>query len=137
MSFETYFKASSYAMISCAMLALMLAGGLHFGLGLAFVAVVIVAWNGEETRWQLSERIGLVIVLISIPLFFLDWQYQRSVGEIRERLGVNALAHLITFLAAVKLLQVKSNRDWVFLYLISFFEVLLAAGLSLSPIFLL
>ena len=137
MSFETYFKASSYAMISCAMLALMLAGGLHFGLGLAFVAVVIVAWNVEETRWQLSERIGLVIVLISIPLFFLDWQYQRSVGEIRERLGVNALAHLITFLAAVKLLQVKSNRDWVFLYLISFFEVLLAAGLSLSPIFLL
>ena len=137
MSFETYFKGSSYAMIICAMLALMLAGGLHPGLGLAFVAVVIFAWKAEGTRWQLSERAGLVIVLISIPLFFLDWHYQRSIGEVRERLGVNALAHLITFLAAVKLLQVKSNRDWVFLYLISFFEVLLAAGLSLSPIFLL
>src|SRR4029453_3913822 len=127
----------SYAMISCAMLALMLAGGLHFGLGLVFVAVAIFAWKAEGTRWQLSERAGLVIVLISIPMFFLDWHYQRSIGEVRERLGVNALAHLITFLAAVKLLQVKSNRDWVFLYLISFFEVLLAAGLSLSPIFLL
>lgn len=136
MSFETYFKASSYAMISCAMLALMLAGGLHFGLGIAFVVVVILAWKLEGSRWQLSERVGLVIVLISIPLFFLDWQYQRSIGEVRERFGVNALAHLITFLSAVKLLQVKSNRDWVFLYLISFFEVLLAAGLSLSPIFL-
>ncbi|MGH9883193.1 MAG: transglutaminase TgpA family protein, partial [Pyrinomonadaceae bacterium] len=33
-------------------------------------------------------------------------------------------------------LQVKSDRDWVFLYLISFFEVLLAAGLSISPVFL-
>ena len=136
MSFETYFKGSSYAMIMCAMLALMLAGGLHFGLGISFVAVVAVAWKAENTRWQISERIGLVIVLISIPLFFLDWQYQRSIGEVRERFGVTALAHLITFLSAVKLLQVKSNRDWVFLYLISFFEVLLAAGLSLSPLFL-
>lgn len=118
------------------MLALMLAGGLHVGLGIAFVAVAVFAWRAEGTKWQLSERIGLVIVLLSIPLFFLDWNYQRSIGELRERLGVNALAHLITFLSAVKLLQVKSDRDWVFLYLISFFEVLLAAGLSLSPIFL-
>ncbi|MGI8734924.1 MAG: transglutaminase TgpA family protein [Pyrinomonadaceae bacterium] len=134
MTFETYFKASSYFMIGCAMLALMLAGGLHVGLGVAFVAVGAFAWQAEGSKWQLSERVGLVIVLFSIPLFFLDWHYQRSIGE--ERLGVNALAHLITFLAAVKLLQVKSDRDWVFLYLISFFEVLLAAGLSLSPIFL-
>jgi transglutaminase-like putative cysteine protease len=51
-------------------------------------------------------------------------------------LGVTALAHLIVFLSAVKLLQVKKDRDWVFLYLISFFEVLLAAGLSFSPVFL-
>ena len=47
-----------------------------------------------------------------------------------------ALAHLIVFLSAVKLLQLKKDRDWVFLYLISFFEVLLAAGLSFSPVFL-
>ena len=40
------------------------------------------------------------------------------------------------FLSAVKLLQQKRDRDWVFLYLISFFEVLLAAGLSFSPVFL-
>ena len=136
MTFETYFKASSYAMIGCAMLALTVAGGLHSGLALAFVAVGILAWNVEGRKWQLSERVGLVIVLLSIPLFFLDWQYQRAIGELRERLGVNALAHLITFLSAVKLLQVKSDRDWVFLYLISFFELLLAAGLSLSPLFL-
>ena len=33
-------------------------------------------------------------------------------------------------------MQQKRDRDWVFLYLISFFEVLLAAGLSFSPVFL-
>ncbi len=136
MSFDTYFRASSYAMIAVAMLALVLAGGLHLGLALSFALLMIVAWKLEGTSWQISERVGLLIVILSIPLFFLDWQYQKAMGGPTERLGVNALAHLIVFLSAIKLLQVKSDRDWVFLYLISFFEVLLAAGLSFSPIFL-
>jgi protein-glutamine gamma-glutamyltransferase len=124
-------------MIAVAMLALALAGGLHPALGVGFIAVMIAAWKLEGTKWQLSERMGLLIVLLSVPLFFLDWQYQRLVGEAPGRVGVNALAHLIVFLSAIKLLQVKSDRDWVFLYLISFFEVLLAAGLSFSPVFFL
>jgi protein-glutamine gamma-glutamyltransferase len=136
MNFATYFRAFSYTMIGVAMLALVLAGGLNYGLALLFLGVMIVSWKCENTRWQLPERIGLGIVLLSIPLFYLDWQYQKAMGEPIERLGVNALAHLIVFLSAVKLLQVKKDRDWVFLYLISFFEVLLAAGLSFSPVFL-
>lgn len=123
-------------MIAVAMLALVLAGGLSYGLALVFFIVMIASWLLEDTRWQLPERVGLGIVLLSIPLFYLDWQYQKAIGEPVERLGVNALAHLIVFLSAVKLLQVKKDRDWIFLYLISFFEVLLAAGLSFSPIFL-
>lgn len=137
MKFLTYFQSFSYAMIAVAMLALVLAGGLSYGLALAFLVVMIVSWNLEGTRWQLPERYGLAIVLLSIPLFYVDWQYQKSIGEPAERLGVTALAHLIVFLSAVKLVQVKKDRDWVFLYLISFFEVLLAAGLSFSPVFLL
>src|ERR1700752_3009790 len=136
MNFLTYFRAFSYAMIAVAMLALVLAGGLSTGLALIFVVVMIGSWLLENTKWQLPERYGLGIVLLSIPLFYLDWQYQKTIGEPNERLGVTALAHLIVFLSAVKLLQVKKDRDWVFLYLISFFEVLLAAGLRFSPVFL-
>jgi len=136
MSFGTYFRAFSYAMIAVAMLALVLAGGLSVGLALVFLVVMIGSWLLENTKWQLPERYGLGIVLLSIPLFYLDWNYQKAIGEPTERLGVTALAHLIVFLSAVKLLQVKKDRDWVFLYLISFFEVLLAAGLSFSPVFL-
>jgi transglutaminase-like putative cysteine protease len=136
MGFSTYFRAFSYAMIAVAMLALVLAGGLSAGLSLVFLAVMVGSWLLENTKWQLPERYGLGIVLLSIPLFYLDWHYQKAVGEPTERLGVTALAHLIVFLSAVKLLQVKKDRDWVFLYLISFFEVLLAAGLSFSPVFL-
>jgi len=123
-------------MIACATLALVLAGGLHVALAGIFAIVVVLAWLWEGKKWQLSERVGLVIVLLSVPLFVLDWNYQKAVGEPEGRIGVTALAHLIVFLSAVKLLQVKKDRDWVFLYLISFFEVLLAAGLSFIPVFL-
>jgi len=136
MDFSHYFRASSYAMIACATLALVLAGGLHFALAGIFAIVMVLAWLWEGKKWQLSERVGLVIVLLSVPLFILDWNYQKAVGEPEGRIGVTALAHLIVFLSAVKLLQLKKDRDWVFLYLISFFEVLLAAGLSFSPVFL-
>jgi protein-glutamine gamma-glutamyltransferase len=136
MSFKTYFRTFSYATIAVATLTLVLAGGLSVVLATLLWLLMLVALKLEDTRWQLSERTGLIVVLLSIPLFFLDWKYQQSVGEPAGRLGVNALAHLIVFLSAIKLLQAKKDRDWVFLYLISFFEVLLAAGLSFSPVFL-
>lgn len=123
-------------MLAVATLALTLAGGLPVYLAALFLLLMVAAWKFEGHKWQLTERVGLIVVLLSIPLFLLDWKYQNVIGEPSARVGVSALAHLIIFLAAVKLLQAKKDRDWVFLYLISFFEVLLAAGLSFSPIFL-
>ena len=136
MTFSNYFRVSSYAMVACGTLALAVSGGMGLGLSVVFAALTALAWMLEETRWQLSERVGLVVVLLSLPLFYLDWQFLSGGSEIKDRVGVSALVHLILFLSAVKLLQRKADRDWVFLYLISFFEVLLAAGLSLSPVFL-
>ncbi|HJU54284.1 MAG TPA: DUF3488 and transglutaminase-like domain-containing protein [Pyrinomonadaceae bacterium] len=136
MSFSTFFRVSSYAMVGCGALALAVSDGLSAALAALFGVVLVVAWKLEGTRWQLPERVGLVVVLLSLPLFYLDWQFL-SGGTTSEKVGVSALGHLILFLSAVKLLQVKADRDWVFLYLISFFEVLLAAGLSVSPLFLL
>ena len=136
MNFKTYFQIFSYAMTAVATLALLLAGGLSLTLAVLFWLGMVLAWKFEGTKWQLSERTVLVIVLLSIPLFLIDWKFQQRLGETVGQVGVTALAHLIVFLSAVKLLQDKKDRDWVFLYLISFFEVLLAAGLSFSPIFL-
>jgi transglutaminase-like putative cysteine protease len=133
MSFNTYFRASSYAMLATSALALFASGGLSLALAVLFAVLLVAAWKLEGTRWQVPERAGLVVVLLSLPLFYFDWRLNTG-GE--ERVGVAALAHLILFLSSIKLLQKKADRDWVFLYLISFFEVLLAAGLSVSPLFL-
>src|SRR5215813_2049139 len=151
MNFSTYFRLTSYATIAAAALSVFVAGGVGVWLGLAFAVVMVVAWQLEDTRWQLTERIALIIILISIPIFYLDWRiltplvldefispgdFARSAGAgniARGSVEVAVLAHLIFFLSAVKLLQRKADRDWFFLYLISFFEVLLAAGLTASP----
>src|SRR5215212_3031812 len=140
MSFESYFRASSYAMVACGVLALAVAGGVGPVLAFAFAAVLVLSWRLAETRWQLSERAGMVVVLLALPAFYLDWSLQRE-GALdaaaQVYAGVSALVHFTLLLSSIKLFQVKSDRDWLFLYLISFFEVLLAAGLSASPTFLL
>jgi len=145
MNFNTYFRFASYATTAAAALALFVAGGTGIWLAVAFSLVTIIAWKLEGTRWQFSERVALIIILVSLPLFYLDWralpvfldiQYLEGGAAKRGSVEVTLLAHLILFLSAVKLLQHKSDRDWFFLYLISFFEVLLAAGLSASPVFL-
>src|SRR3989442_1453161 len=143
MNFNTYFRLTSYATVAAAALALFVAGGVGACLSFAFAIVMIGAWKLEGTRWQLSERIALIVILVSLPIFYLDWRILTPYLQIefletgqRANAEVAVLAHLILFLSAVKLLQRKADRDWFFLYLISFFEVLLAAGLTASPTFL-
>lgn len=140
MSFESYFRVCSYAMVASGVLALAVAGGVGPLLALAFAGVLVLSWRLTGTRWQLSERVGMVVVLLALPAFYLDWSIQREgASDAAEQVyaGVSALVHFTLLLSSIKLLQVKSDRDWLFLYLISFFEVLLAAGLSASPTFLL
>ncbi len=138
MSFETFFRAASYTTVACGAAALGVAGGLGWGLALAFAAVLVAGWWLEAMQRQLSERAGLIVILISLPLFYLDWRMQASLAPANEEVnaGVAALVHFTLFLSAVKLIQVKTDRDWVFLYLISFFVVLLGAGMSVSPFFI-
>lgn len=143
MSFNTYFRLASYATIATAALALFVSGGVGVWLAALFAVVVVVGWNLEGTRWQFSERLALAAILISLPLFYLDWKLLTPYLQIeflesgqRGTSEVTVLAHLILFLAGVKLLQRKADRDWFFLYMISFFIILLAAGLSTGPVFL-
>lgn len=135
MNFDGYFRLTSYAVVACGALALLATGGISAIIAVVFTFIMIAAWRLENTKWQISERFGLVLIVLALPLYYLDWQYQAAILT-RERAGAATLAHLILGLSVIKLFQIKNDRDWVFLYLISFFEILLAAGLSISPLFL-
>lgn len=137
MQFDTFFKVCSYATVACGVFALALAGGLGWPFALILALLLAAAWKLEGTRWQLSERVSLLAVLASLPLFYIDWKLQTGPFAVESaRASVSALGHFIVFLSLVKIFGAKQDRDWLFLYLISFFEVLLAAGLSLSPRFI-
>lgn len=118
------------------LLSLFFSGGIGVLVLSLFILITILAWSVEDTRWQISERMGVILILFVIPLFFLDWKFKITGFGTKEILAAGSLARLILFLSAIKLLQKKSDRDWIFIYIISFFEVLLAAGLSISPLYL-
>ena len=136
MNFERFFKLISYAVAFCGLFSLYVSGGIGILVTSVFVLIAIAAWFLEGSRWQISEKFAVVLIFVVIPLFYLDWKYQ-IIGSVGEGfVAAGSLARLIVFLCAVKLLQKKSDRDWIFIYMISFFEVLLAAGLSISPLYL-
>ncbi len=136
MNFEKFFRLVSYAAVFCGFLSLWVSG--TFGIvGTAlFVAVMIAAWRLEGSRWQISEKLGTALIVLALPAFFLAWKLHIITFAGGEAAIASILARMILSLGIVKLLQRKSDRDWIFLYLMSFFEVLLAAGLSISALYL-
>src|SRR5215204_5677012 len=136
MNSEKLFKMLSYAAVFCGFFALWVSG--IFGvLGtVLFLVALIGGWWLEGGRWQVSEKLGTFLIVIALPVFFVLTRagFFASIGSESTLPGI--LARLIVTLSAIKLLQRKSDRDWIFLYVMSFFEVLLAAGLSISALYL-
>ncbi len=135
MSFETFFRLISYLAVFCGFLALWVSGTFGVVESLGFVGVLIAAWWLEGSRWQISERVGTALIVLALPACYFAWRFQVITPTGGETWIAGLLARMILSLTAVKLLQRKSDRDWIFLYLMSFFEVLLAAGLSISALY--
>jgi len=135
MNFEKFFKIISYAAVFCGFLSLWVSGS--FGLlGTAlFVGVMAAGWFLENTRWQISERIGTLLIVLALPAFYLGYRLHFFSFTDYGSLVSGVLARMILVITAIKILQKKADRDWIFLYMMSFFEVLLAAALSISALY--
>ncbi len=133
---ESFFKILSYSVVLLGFVSLWISGGFNFVITFLFLVVLISAWFLENSKWQISERVGTVFIVFTIPIFYLGWKNRLfGLGSSATDIA-GTLASMILILAAIKLLQKKSDKDWIFLYIISFFLVLLAAGLSISPLYL-
>lgn len=129
---ENYFRVVSYLVVLCGIFALWAAGAFGLVTLVAYFLIAAVAWRLEETGKQISERIGTALTLIALPVFLALWKIGFFARGPYETVLPAVLAKLIIFLTLIKLFQKKSDRDWTFLYVMSFFEVLLAAGLSIG-----
>lgn len=93
----------------------------------AALAACFYADVRQVTRLRLREWMWRVLALLYIPFAFFDATVLSS--------HISALVHMTLFLSAAKLFQNKRDRDWVFLYLIAFFQMLLASGMTFRPSF--
>jgi hypothetical protein len=141
---DTYFRITSYTLVATAVLALALTGELEMW-SIALFALAFVASITREVRLRQSSRAGVdvllrgarrararrwlwrLLIVLYIPFLFADaFMFSNR---------ILALTHLTLFASAAKLLQRKRDRDWVFLYLLAFFQMLLAAGLTFNATF--
>ena len=136
MTFEKFFRLVSYSAVFCGFFALWVSGTFGPVSSALFMGVLIAGWLLEGRRWQVSERLGTALIVLSLPAYYFAWRYQLIDVRGGEAAVAGILSRMILSLTAVKLLQRKSDRDWIFLYMMSFFEVLLGAGLSISALYL-
>src|SRR5215471_10480105 len=130
MNFDTYFVVTSYGLVAAGFAALALTGEvdtLSLSLyGLALAASIYIDVRGFK-RLRPQEWLWRTLTIAYIPFVFVDAAF------ISNR--ILALVHMTLFVSAVKLFQHKRDRDWVFLYLIAFFQMLLSAGLTFNATF--
>jgi len=136
MNFEKLFRILSYATVFCGFFALWIAGAFEIAGAIIFIGTMAAAWFIEESKFQISERVGTLLIVLAVPIYYGLWRIGYFTFVSQEAMLPGILARLILSLSAIKLLQRKSDRDWIFLYIMAFFQVLLAAGLSISALYL-
>jgi protein-glutamine gamma-glutamyltransferase len=127
---EAYFRTTSYALVVTAFLAIALTGELDYISIAAYSIAAVVCFYRDARgvkRLRLREWMWRALSVAYVPFVFVDG------ALISNR--VLALVHMTLFVSAAKLFQNKRDRDWVFLYLIAFFQMLLAAGLTFNATF--
>jgi hypothetical protein len=130
MNFDTYFRFTSYAFIASAFAAMALTGELYAIPTLLYVLAFALCFYADTkgvTRFRLREWMWRLLTALYIPFMIIDATIFTN--------RIMALVHLSLFASAAKLFQNKTDRDWVFLYLIAFFQMLLAAGLTFNATF--
>jgi transglutaminase-like putative cysteine protease len=130
MSFASYFKISSYCLI-CAGFLSIAATGIMDVLSLALFASLLVLSCLVDTT-VIGKRISSLtmnsIVLLFVAFSFVDFRFI-------SRSFVVTAVHFLFFASAIKLLTLSRDRDYFFLYLISFAELLAAAILTIDIAF--
>jgi transglutaminase-like putative cysteine protease len=132
LSVERFFQFSLWGLVVSGYLAVTGSGYLDTptliltGAGLLLRALLIAG----VLRFDLSENVVTAITLAYVAFFPLDYLFL-------SRTFISATVHLVCFLAVIKILNSKTNRDYFFMATIAFLELLAAAILSTNSNFFL
>ena len=124
---EKFFQLSLLGLVASGFLAIAGSGYLDTATslltasGLLLRAALVVGL----VRFELSERAVTVLTIAYIGFYPLDYQFL-------SRDFLTATVHLLFFLAVVRVLTAKTNRDYLYTAVIALLELLAAALLSIQ-----
>lgn len=124
---DPFFEFSLLGLLASGYLAVVGSGyldaptGLLTALGLVARALLVTGW----LRFELSPRMVNVLTLAYVAFYPLDYLYI-------SRDFLTATVHLVFFLAIVKVLTARTDRDYFYVKVIAFLELLAASILSSS-----
>lgn len=130
MRFLFYFRLSSYFLIASGFLALVVTEGYGIFSAIIFALIVLIGWRVDSGKltfhfsplwWNLATIAFLLLCLV-------DALFLRRVKSI-------ALVNFLVFLQATKIFTPKQHRDYVLIYVISFFELLISSIMTMNILF--
>jgi protein-glutamine gamma-glutamyltransferase len=124
---EKFFQLSLLGLVASGFLAVAGSGYLDTATTLLTAAGLLLraALAGGLASWEISERTVTVLTIAYIGFYPLDYQFL-------SRDFLTATVHLVFFLAVVKILTARSNRDYLYTAAIALLELLAAALLSIQ-----
>lgn len=131
MSFSGYYKLASYVLIASGFLALALSGFVSLVPLTIFAGALLTSWFIDTARLHraLPHWLWTAAALALILLWYVDFRL------FSHSLLLSTLP-VIMILAAIKLLTRTSDRDYLYLYMLSFGSLLAAAALTVQIMFL-
>lgn len=132
MNFDRYFTVSSYSLVATNFAMLVATRQVDQVSIVLFLAVLIGGFliDTNRLRWSLSRRWGNTLLLVYLGIALIEWQMLHSSL-------VSVITRFVLVATSLKLLRTKSNRDWLWLHIVSFCIVLMSAGLTAGTTFLL
>lgn len=131
MNFDRYFIASSYSLLITGFSMLVATRRIDSLSVALFVGALTVSCliDSGQFRWAVSRQWANGLTIAWLVVAFIEWQIFGSSP-------ILVVTHFVLFATAIKLLRQKNNRDWLWLYIVSFCIVLMSAGLMIGTVFL-
>lgn len=130
MSFELAFKLSSYLLVLDGLYALSLTRLFSpFGFVLLLAAFGVSFWI-EKLQALASKRLWDVLTILFLGFLILDLLFLASSF-------VAGVIHLLTFVTLYKLFNRRNTRDYLDLYIVSFFQLVAASAFTINLAFFL
>ncbi len=130
MRFLLYFRLSAYAFIGSGFVALLVADEYGVLSALLFGALLYLGWQVDSGRLRHALP-GWFWNLATLAFF----AFCIADALMIRRQASLALVNFLVFLQAVKLLNPKQDRDYIALYTLNFFALLISSILTFSSLF--